>query len=180
VAHQVRERLRHRAEELDLLRRVDRVVVGGREVRHQADDLRAGLPQLRNPPAAHPGVELQVHAHALGDLLVPDRQLELRLPRIGDLAARRGRAHDEDPDQRELLPQLQAFGNGRNAERPGALVDHCPRDVDGAVPVRVRLDHRPELRAFERAQERPRVAADRAEVDRHLTPVHPHALVERR
>ena len=57
---------RRRAEALDLPLGVGGVGVGGREVAHQPDDLDRRRGQLREPPAAHAGVELQVHAHAGG------------------------------------------------------------------------------------------------------------------
>ena len=66
-----------------------------------------------------------------------------------------------------------ALGNRRDAERAGALVDERAGDVDRAVAVGVGLDDRPELRALEHAQQRPRVPPDRAEVDGDLRPVHP-------
>ena len=57
-----RVRLGRLAEALDLLVGERRVGVGRRQVRHQADDLGGGCGQLREAVAAHPGVELDVHA----------------------------------------------------------------------------------------------------------------------
>ena len=167
-----RVRLGRGAEALDLLLGEGGVGVGRREVRHQAHDLRAERRQLREAPAAHAGVQLQVHRARRREILVPPRELEPRLARLGDLAAGRGRAHHEDPRVAELGSQLEPLGDGRDAERAGALVEHRAGDIDRAVPVGVGLHDRPELRAVEHAQQRPRVAPDRAEVDGQLRPVH--------
>ena len=59
-----------------------------------------------------------------------------------------------------------ASGDRRGAERGRAGAERRAGDVDRSVPVAVRLHDRPELGAVERAQQRPRVPADRAQVDR--------------
>ena len=108
-------------EALDLELRERRVAVGRGEVAHQTDDLPARRRQLGDPPTAHPRVQLEVDAHTLGHLTVGDHQLEPRVARVGDLAAR-GRAHDEDAHRPQLPPQRQALRHRRDAERtrPGS------------------------------------------------------------
>ena len=92
-----------------------RVGVGRREVAHQPDDVRRRLRQLGEPPAPHPGVELQVHRDAVGDLAAAgDDELEPRLARLGELV---GRAHHDDPRVGKLAPQLDGFGDSDDAER---------------------------------------------------------------
>ena len=180
VAHQVGVRLGRLAEALDLLLREGRVGVGCGQVRHEAHHLGRRLRQLAEPPAAHARVELQVHAHAFGNLVAPDRKLELGLARLCDLAARRGRAHHQDPGERELSAQLQRLGHGRDAQGSCALVEHRAGDVHRSVAVGVRLHDRPELRALERPQQRARVAPHCAEIDGQLRPVHRAPAAARR
>ncbi len=167
MARQVWVELRRGSEPLDLQFGELGVEVSRGEVAHQPDDLAAGHIQLGDPPAAHAGVELDVHLHALGDLAVGDHELEARIARIGDLAAR-GRPEHQHADGAECLPEREPFRNGRHAERGRARPERCAADVRGAVAVTVRLDHRPQLGALEHAQERARVAPDGAEIDRQV------------
>jgi len=89
---------------LDLTPGEGGVAVGRGEVRHQPDDVTRRARQLREPVAAHTRVELEMAAHALRNLAVGDRELEPGLARLGDLAALRHRAEDEDACGRELAP----------------------------------------------------------------------------
>ena len=134
---------------------------------HQPDDLATGHVQLGDSPAAHAGVELQVDAHALGDLAVGDHELQARIARLGDLAAR-GRPEHENAHGAERLPEREPFRHGRHAERGRSRPERRAADIRGAVAVAVRLDHRPQLGALEHAPKRGRVAPDGAEVDRQL------------
>ena len=81
-------------------------------------------------------------------------------------------AHDEDARARERQPELERFRERRHAERGAARVEHGSRDVDGAVAVRVCLDHSPQLRRSGRALQPLRVAPDRLQVDREARSVH--------
>ena len=47
-----------------------RVRIGRRQMAHQPDDLDRRRRKLREPPPAHPGVQLQVHPDAFGYRLV--------------------------------------------------------------------------------------------------------------
>ena len=153
-----------------LLRRERRVAVGGREVRHQPDDVRGRLRQLGEPPASHPGVELEMDGDVRRDLAVAgDGQLEPRLARRGDLV---GRPHDEDPRLGQRAPQLEPLVDRGDTEHGRAGLERRAPDVDRAVPVAVRLDDGPELRTVERLEQPASVVPDRAEVDRDLAAVH--------
>jgi len=66
------------SEALDLPFRVGRVGVRRRQLAHQPNHLDRRLEQLREPPAAHPDVELQMHAHTLGHVVRRHDQLEPR------------------------------------------------------------------------------------------------------
>ena len=68
--------------------------------------------------------------------------------------------------------QREPLRHGRDAEHGRARPERGAADVRGAVAVAVGLDDRPELGALERAQERARVAPDRAEIDRELRSGH--------
>src|SRR5581483_11609246 len=98
-----------------------------------------------------------------------DRELEPRLARLGSLLRR---PHDEYPRLGQHTADLEPLVDSRDAEGGRARLERGAPDVDGAVPVAVRLDDRPELRAVERVEEAPDVVANRAEVDRDLAPVH--------
>ena len=169
VAREVRVRLRGLAEPFELLLRVDRIGVGGRQVGHQPDDVRGRLWQLGESPAAHPGIELEMNGDAGGDLATGDDELEPRLARLGHLLRR---AHHDDSRLRELATQLAGFGEGHDAEGRRAGFERRPRDVACAVAVAVRLDDGPELAPVEPFQQPSRVMADRAEVNRDLAPLH--------
>src|SRR5205085_1085186 len=158
VTREVAMLRRRRFEAPELLARELLVGVRGREMRHEADDVLAQLRQPRRAVATHARVELRVHAYSVGDLLVRDRELELGVARLRDLAARRRRAHHEDADARVFAPQRQSLAHGRDAERARTGSERGTSDVDRAVPVRVRLDDSPELRALEDAHERAHVA----------------------
>src|SRR5438034_1380237 len=81
VPGQVPVRLRRLAEHSDLGLRELGIAVGAREMAHQPEDLDRRLWQLREAPAAHAGVDLEVDADALGDLAVRDGELERGLSR---------------------------------------------------------------------------------------------------
>src|SRR5512132_2350583 len=68
MPRQVPVRLRRLAEAPDLRLGELGIAVGAREMAHQPDDLGRRLRQVREAPAAHAGVELEVDADALGDL----------------------------------------------------------------------------------------------------------------
>ena len=171
VARQVRVGLGGLAEALDLALGEGRIGVRGREVSHQTDDLGGRLGQLRQAVAAHARVELQVAADALGHLAVGDDQLEPCVSRLRDLAACGG-AHDEDPRGRELAPERECLGDGRETERGRPDIERRTGDVRGAVPVAVRLDDRPQLGLAERAAQRRDVPPQRPQVDGQLRAVH--------
>jgi hypothetical protein len=170
------------AEALDLRPREVGVRVGGREVAHQPDHLGRRPHELRKAPPPHPGVELQVHRHALGDDLVVDDELEARLACIRHLTPL-GRAEHDEAGLGKLAAEHQRLVDGRRADRRRARAERGGGDIDRAVPVAVRLHDGPELRAVERAQQRRGVPPQRAEVDRELRPMHlpapphPDALV---
>jgi len=142
-----------------------------REMAHQPDDVDRRRQQLGQAPAAHPRVELEVDADALRDRLVEHREVEVCLARLGDVPVG-ARPEDEDAHARELAPERQRLGHGRDAERERAFTERRACDVDGAVPVAVGLDHGPQLRASEDAPQPTDVAPHRAEVDRDLGAVH--------
>src|SRR4051812_11797798 len=79
VTGQVCVRFGQLAEALQLGARKLGVAVGGREVGHQPDDLGRRPRQLGEPVPAHTGVELEVDAYAVGNLVVRDRELECRV-----------------------------------------------------------------------------------------------------
>src|SRR4051794_29863996 len=172
MARQMPVRLGRLSEALDLRLGELGIAVGAGEVAHQPDDPGSRLRQLREAPAAHARVELEVGPDALGNLTVRADELEPGLAYRSDLPADRCRPHDEDSGGGELLAQLEAFGDRRDAEhaRP------CPKcragDVEGAMSVAVRLDDCPELGAVEHVEQPPDIAADRAEIDRQLRPLH--------
>ena len=158
-------------EPLHLLLRVGGVAVGGGEVAHHPDDLPGRRGELGKTPPPHARVELEVDADALGNLTVDDHELEAGVACLGDLATR-SRAHDEDAHGAERPPQHEPLRHGRDAERRRAAPERGGTDVGGAVAVAVGLDHRPQLRPVERAEEPPRIAADRTEIDRQLRAGH--------
>jgi hypothetical protein len=139
-----------RAEALDLGTRELDVGVGGREVRHQADHLRWRLGELGEPIPAHAGVELEMHANALGDLVGREAQLEPGLARERDVSSL-GWAEHDDLLRRELVAQLEPLRDRDDADRARAGAERRRGDVDRAVPVAVRLDDGPEIGAVELA-----------------------------
>ena len=163
-------------EALELRAREGGIGVGGREVRHEADDALGPFGELRKAVASHSGLELQMDADAVGNLVVRDGELEVRVTCMRDLATRRERAHDEDADAGVFRAQGEPFLHGRHAKGARSGPQRRARDVDGSVAVAVRLDDGPELRAVELAQERAHVAPQRAEVDGDLRPVHAQRL----
>ena len=60
-------------------------------------------------------------------------------------------AEDEDPRLRERRTQREPLAGSRYAERLSPFVERDPPDVSRAVPVRVGLHDRPELRSAEHA-----------------------------
>ncbi len=86
-----------------------------------------------------------MHADALGDLAVGNRELEPGLPGLGDLPVRSRRTHHDDPLGAVLVAQSKTLGDGRDAKRRRARAERSACDVDRAVSVAVGLDHRPEL-----------------------------------
>ena len=140
------------------------VAVRRREVGHQPDDRRARRGQLAQPPTAHARVELEVEGHALRQALVCDGQLEPRLAGRRDIRRSRRPEHD-DARVGKLRAEHEGLADRRHAERRRAAFERCTAGVRGAVAVPVGLDDRPQLRASEDARERPRVVADRADVD---------------
>ena len=57
-----------------------------------------------------------MHANALGNLAVGDRELQPRVARLRDLAVRACRPHHEDAFRWILDPESESFGNRRHAE----------------------------------------------------------------
>ena len=88
---------------------------------------------------------------------------------VGDLV---GRPHDEDPRLGQRAPQLEPLVDRGDAEHGRAGLERRAPDIDRAVPVAVRLDDGPELRAVERLEQPASVVPDRAEVDRDLAAMH--------
>ena len=141
-------------------------------MRHHADDTRGRLRKPCEPVASHPGLQLQVDAHAVGNLVVRDRELEIGVARVRDVATRRGRAHDEDANTAVFAAEREPLLHRGDAERARAGSERRARDVDGAVSVAVCLDDGPQLRAAELADERAHVSPQRAEVNRDLRAMH--------
>ncbi len=155
---------------VELLRGEVRVAVGGREMRHEPDDVRGRLRQLREPPASHPRVELEMDGDVGRDLaFAGDGQLEPRFARVGDPLRR---PHHEDPRLGERAPQLERFVDRSDTEHRRARLERRPPDVDRAMPVAVRLDDSPELGPVERLEQPASVVPDRPEVDRDLAAMH--------
>ena len=142
VPDHVRVAGRRRPEPFDLGAREGRIGVRGREMAHQPDDVDRRRRQLGQAPAAHPGVELEVDADALGDRLVEHREVEVCVARLGDVPVG-ARPEDEDAHAPELAPKRQRLGDGRHAKRQRAFTERRACDVDRAVPVAVGLDHGP-------------------------------------
>ena len=103
---------------------------------------------------------------------IGDRELQAGLPRVRDLTVRAGRPEDEDALDAELMPECEPFGNRRDAERRRPGAQRSTRRINRSVPVPVRLHDDPELRAVQRAEQRPHVAPQRAQVDGDLGAVH--------
>ena len=110
-----------------------------------------------------------MHGHAFGDRTVADHQLEAGRSRVLDLRAS-GRAEHEDAGRPERHPERERLRHRGDAEGRRAGSERGAPNIDGAVPVAVRLDDCPELGAGEGARQPGRVAPDRAEVDRHDRP----------
>ena len=112
-----------------------------------------------------------MHGHARGHGTLGDRELE-----TGRARARRlllvGRPENEEAHRPERLPEPERLRDGCDAERARARIERGAADIRRPVPVAVRLDDGPQLGAVEHAQERPRVAADRTEVERQLRAGH--------
>ncbi len=160
-----RERLRRAQEAVELLPGEGRVRVCRREVRHQPDDRRPRLTELGEPPAAHPGVELEVERHTLGQPLVGGGQLEPRLAGEGDLDVL-GRPENEDAGVRLRGAEGQRLADRRDAQRRRAARKRRPGNVGCTVSVPVGLDDRPELGRSDDTGEASGVAVNGADVDR--------------
>ena len=157
-------------EALDLLPRKGRIGIGGREMAHQADDVRRRLRQLCEPPPTHAGVQLQVHRNVVRDLIAAgDDELDPSLARFGKLV---GGAHHDEPRLRQLAAQVERLRDGDDAERRSPGLERRPPDVARTVAVAVRLHDSPELGSVERLEKPPSVVANCAEFDRDLAPVH--------
>ena len=115
---------------------------------HQADDLDRRSGQLREAPAAHAGVELEVHVHTRGELTRADDELEAGIARLADLTVAGG-SHDDDARRRKVAPQLEGLGHGGDAESRRTGSERSSGDVCCPVAVPVGLDDRPELRTGE-------------------------------
>ena len=108
-----------------------------------------GRGELREPPAPHARVELEVDRDALGDVGRPRRTARAapRAPRRPPPApSGRGRRSARAGSARA---QLERLAERRDAERRRAGLERRPPDVDRAVPVAVGLDDRPQLGAVE-------------------------------
>ena len=172
VARQVRVRARHRVEPLELRPGEVRIGIGSREVRHQPDHVCGRRRQLGQAVAVHARLELQVHANAVGNLLVRDGKLERSVARMRDLAARARRPEHEDALDAELVAQREPLRDRRDAQPARTGSERRAGRVHHPVSVAVRLDDGPQLRAVGRAQERADVAPQCAEVDGDLGAVH--------
>src|SRR5215203_2246127 len=95
MAREVRERLCRGPEPLDLQPRERVVAIGRSEVTHEADDVASRRRELREPPAAHAGVELQMNRHAVRSVARDGDELQPRLACLLDLLRGRG-AEDKD------------------------------------------------------------------------------------
>jgi hypothetical protein len=122
-------------------------LVGGSEVRHQADGV---LPRRKaerelavlRPEPPHTGVELHVHPRrGLGDPLGPGDNVGVGLDGGAELVAREGTHHEQaglDPAR----AQLGRLAGGGYGQPSGTARQRRLRDLDHAVPVTVRLHHR--------------------------------------
>ncbi len=142
VTGEVRVGRRRVRKSLNLLFGERGVRICRRKVAHDPDDLRGGSGQLGETPAAHPGVELQMHRNPVRNLLVADRELELGLAGIRDLAVRGG-THDQDASDRKLVAQLEGLGHRRDTQRRCTFPERSSGHVDRTVPVGVRFHDRP-------------------------------------
>ena len=171
VAGEMRVRLRRRAEALDLLPRELRVGVRGREVAHQADDVRRRLRQLARAPS------VPCRCRASGGPGCPSGISPLTEMTSSSRASRASASSSVGHitmirASGQLPSQLDGLGDGDDAERRRAGLERRPPDVGRAVAVAVRLHDGPELGSVQRLEQPPCVVADRAEVDRDLAPVH--------
>src|SRR2546423_13675046 len=115
-----------RAEPLELRAGKAGVAVSRRQVSHQPDDLGLRRRELREPVAAHAGVELEMHADALGNLAVGDHELEAGVASLRDLTVRAGGAHDDDPLGAVPAPKGEPPTDGRDTEgRPAPPAPHA-------------------------------------------------------
>src|SRR5215211_6975877 len=159
------ERVRRGAEAVDLHAGEVGVAVGARTVRHDGDHVARGARQLGEPPAAHAGVELEVHRYALGDRPGAHGELEARPARRREVLSG---PHHENAGVREGRPQRQRLLDGRDAERFGSLRERHARDIESSMAVTVGLDDGPQGRAVDDAPQPPDVSSQRAEIDREL------------
>src|SRR5215208_3984009 len=159
------ERVRRGAEAVDLHAGEAGVAVGARKVRHDGDHVARGARQLGEPPAAHAGVELEMHRYALGNRPGAHGELEARLARRREVLSG---PHHQNAGVREGRPQRQRLLDGRDAERFGSLRERHARDIERSVAVTVGLDDGPQGRALDDAPQPPDVSSQRAEIDREL------------
>ena len=171
VPGQAGVRLGRRAKALDLEPREVRIALGRREVAHQPDDVASRRRQLREAPAPHSRIQLEMNRHSLGDAAVGRHELEPRRDRLGHLAVGR-RAEDDDPRLGQCSPDLERLAHVRDAQRGRASVERRTRDVHRPVPVAVGLDDGPQLGTLERAQQCPGVRAHRRGIQRKPRAVH--------
>ena len=155
------------AEALDLTAREVEIGVRGGEMRHHAGDPACRRGQLAQPPAAHAGIELQVHLDVIRNAAVGNRQRKSGLPRARHLR-RRSRAEHEDARPGEDGPELDALCDRRNAQRGRSGGESRAAAVDRSVPVTVVLDDDPQVSAVEHAQKPTHVLLQRGQIDRHL------------
>ena len=139
---------------------------------HQPDDPGARRRQLRQAPAAHPRVQLDVDGNAVGHERGRGAKLQPARPGGLDLALLGG-PEDENPCSGKCPAQLERLGDGRDPERRRAGVERRCADGHGSMSVSVCLDDGPELgRTGEAGAEESRVVPDRRKVDRDEGPHH--------
>ena len=158
-------------EALDLQLRERRIRLGGGEVAHHPDDVACRRRELREPPASHPGVDLEMDSHAFRDPLVGGDELQPRDASLADLALGH-RPHHEDASVAKRRAQVERLRQRRDAQGGRPRVERGLRHVDGAVAVALRLHDGPELGALGGLQEGRGVPPDRPEIEGEARPLH--------